>query len=130
MKNKKAVQITGNQATQHAGADRDWGTQAWLANGALTGASLALAHVIVKPQHSAEAHKHANADEVIYAIKSQVTVHVGPETFHLDAGDALTIPGGLTHRIENLGADDAEMILCYSAGHRDYVSESGASAGY
>jgi mannose-6-phosphate isomerase-like protein (cupin superfamily) len=126
----KAVHIAGDQVAQHAGTDREWGTQVWLANGALTGASLALAHVTVKPHHAAEAHKHANADEVIYAIKSQVTVHVGPETFRLNAGDALTIPGGLTHRIENLGADDAEMILCYSTGHRDYVSESGASAGY
>jgi mannose-6-phosphate isomerase-like protein (cupin superfamily) len=119
----KAVHVTGIEAAQEASSRRSWGSQMWMANGALTGASLSLAHLVVKPQHSAEAHRHANADEVIYAIKGQTVVRAGSEVFHLEAGDALTIPGGLTHQIENLGTEDAEMILTYSTGHRDYAIE-------
>jgi mannose-6-phosphate isomerase-like protein (cupin superfamily) len=119
----KAVQVTGIDVAQAASSRRSWGSQMWMANSALTGASVSLAHLVVEPQHSAETHRHANADEVIYAIKGQTTVHAGSETFHLVAGDALTIPGGLSHQIENLGTEDAEMILTYSTGHRDYVVE-------
>lgn len=41
----------------------------------------------------------------------------------LQQGDGLTILGGLTHQIENVGDEDADMVLVYSSGDRKYVAE-------
>lgn len=41
----------------------------------------------------------------------------------LQQGDGLSILGGLTHQIENVGDEDADMVLVYSSGDRKYVAE-------
>jgi quercetin dioxygenase-like cupin family protein len=75
------------------------------------GRALALARMILATGQSGEQHRHPNADEVIYLFRSNVAVSVGNETFLLQPADALTIPAGLTHRIENNSNEEAEMIL-------------------
>jgi len=79
--------------------------------------------MIITPGHSGEAHRHPNADEVIYLVKGRVDVRAGAEIFQLDATDALAIPGGLPHQIQNPGMEDAELIICYSTGDREYTPE-------
>lgn len=119
----KAVHVTANEAAKQVGSRHGWGSQVWMANRALTGTSLALARMILTVRQSAEAHRHSNADEVLYSIRGRLAVHAGSETFLLEAADALAIPAGLAHRIENVGTEDAEIILSYSTGNRDYVAE-------
>ena len=80
--------------------------------------------MILTPGRSGEAHRHPNADEVIYLVKGRVEVRAGAETFPLDATYALAIPGGLSHEIHNPGSEDAELIICYSTGDREYTPES------
>ena len=120
----KAVHISGEEKIKQPGSRSSWGTQVWMANRGLTGSSLSLTRMIVKPGQSGEAHRHPNADEVIYLIKGKVEVRAGDETFSLDATDALAIPGGLSHQIHNPGAEDAELIISYSTGEREYAPES------
>ena len=59
----------------------------------------------------------------LYLIKGRVEVRAGAETFSLDATDALAIPGGLSHQIHNSGIEDAELIISYSTGDREYAPE-------
>ena len=120
----KAVHINGNEKMKEPGSQRAWGSQAWLATRALTGSSLSLTRMILTKGQSGEPHRHANADEVIYLIKGRVQVEAGDEKFPMDATDALAIPGGLPHQIQNCGAEDAELIICYSSGDRAYARES------
>jgi mannose-6-phosphate isomerase-like protein (cupin superfamily) len=120
----RGVHIRARDAAKQAGSARAWGFQVWMANRALSGSSLSLARIILEAGHSTDSHHHPNADEVIYSIRGRVAVHAGPETFLLEAADALAIPSALAHRIENVGTDDAELILTYSTGNRDYVAES------
>ncbi|HET7213408.1 MAG TPA: cupin domain-containing protein [Terriglobia bacterium] len=119
-----AVHIKGEEKLKQPDSRRPWGSQVWLAHRALTGSSLSLTRMIVTPGHSGEAHRHPNADEVIYLIKGRVEVRAGAETFPLNATDALAIPGGLSHQIHNPGNDDAELIIAYSTGDREYTPES------
>lgn len=119
----KAIHVSATEAAKQQGARRSWGTQVWMANRAVSRSSLALARMILAPGQSGEQHRHPNADEVIYLFRGNVAVSVGNETFLLQAADALTVPGGLTHRIENISNEEAEMILAYSVGEREYVSE-------
>lgn len=119
----KAIHISGEEKLKQTGSRRAWGSQVWLATRALTGSSLSMTRMILTPGHSGEAHRHANADEVIYLVKGRVEVRAGAETFPLDATDALAIPGGLPHQIHNPGVEDAELIICYSTGDREYTPE-------
>lgn len=118
-----AVLVSGHDAAKQKGSRRDWGSQIWLANRNVSGSSLALARMVLQPGRSGEAHRHPNADEVLYLIKGQIAVQAGNERFLLQPTDALTIPGDLSHRIENIGNEDAEIILTYSTGNREYVAE-------
>jgi len=120
----RAVHISGEEKLKQPGTRRAWGSQVWLATRALTGSSLSLTRMILTPGHSGEAHRHPNADEAIYLIKGRVEVRAGAETFPLDATDALAIPGGLSHQIHNPSTEDAELIICYSSGDREYTPES------
>jgi len=120
----KAVHINGNEKMKEVGSRRAWGSQAWLATRALTGSSLSMTRMILSKGQSGEAHRHANADEVIYLVKGKVKVEAGDENFSMEATDALAIPGGLPHQIQNCGAEDAELIICYSSGDRAYAPES------
>jgi mannose-6-phosphate isomerase-like protein (cupin superfamily) len=120
LKVMKAVHVSGERKMLERGSQRAWGAQAWLATRALTGSSLSLTRMIMSAGHSAEAHQHPNADEVIYVIKGSADVSVDGKTFSLDATDALAIPAGLSHQIHNPGAQELELILCYSSGERAY----------
>jgi quercetin dioxygenase-like cupin family protein len=107
----KAVHVRAAEVANQAGSQRAWGSQVWMANHTLTGSSLALARIILAVGRLGEPHRHPNADEVIYSIKGQVAVHVGSEVFALGASDALTIPRGLSHRVENVGTESEQIGL-------------------
>jgi quercetin dioxygenase-like cupin family protein len=101
----------------------DWGSQVWLANKSLSGASLAVTRLTIHPGKLGERHRHPNADEVLILFRGKVCVHTPTEKFMLQQGDGLSILGGLTHQIENIGDEDADMVPVYSSGDRKYVAE-------
>jgi mannose-6-phosphate isomerase-like protein (cupin superfamily) len=70
---------------------------------------LAVTRLTVRPGKSCE--RHPNADEVLILFRREVCVHTPTERFVLQQGDGLTILGGLTHQIENVGDEDADMVL-------------------
>jgi quercetin dioxygenase-like cupin family protein len=118
----KAVHIPASEAEKEVTVGQ-WGSLVWMANQLLSGSSVAVARLILTARQSNERHRHPNADEVIYLFGGKVDVLVGEETTLLQSGDALTIPANLVHRIENVGSEDAEMMLSYSSGDREYVAE-------
>lgn len=118
----KAVHIPASEADK-AKKTADWGTQVWLANKSLSGAALAVTRLIIHPGKSGERHRHPGSDEVLILFRGKVCVHTPTDTFTIEQGDALSILGGLTHQIENVGDEDADMVLVYSSGERKYVAE-------
>lgn len=119
----KAVHVSGEKKMMESTSRRPWGSQVWMATRGLTGSFLSLTRMILTPGNSGEAHRHPNADEVLYVIKGKAEVRVDVETFSVDATDALAIPGGLSHQIHNPGTEDLELILCYSTGDRAYEAD-------
>lgn len=117
-----AVHVTTSEA-DNVKKSADWGSQVWLASKSLSGTSLAVTRLTIHPGKSGERHRHPNADEVLILFRGKVCVHTPPERFMLQEGDALSIPGGLSHQIENVGDEDADMVLVYSSGDRKYVAE-------
>jgi oxalate decarboxylase len=66
-----------------------------------------------------EPHWHPNADELGYCLHGQVLVtfyHTGDckQTFLVQTGEVFFIPSGALHYIQNVGKDNAELILQFS----------------
>jgi quercetin dioxygenase-like cupin family protein len=118
----KAVHVAASSAERVA-MPEDRGSEVWLANASLTGASLSVIRLLLRPGQSGGRHRHPNADEVICLFRGMVRVHTPTEAILLRPGDGLTVLAGLTHQIENVGSEDAEMSLSYSSGDRRYVAE-------
>ena len=123
----KAVHISASEAEKEKTAGQ-WGSIVWMANQLLSGSSVAVARLVLTAGQSTygqsgKKHRHPNADEVIYLFRGKVNVLVGEETTLLQPGDALTVPVNMAHRIENVGREDAEIMLSYSSGNREYVAE-------
>jgi quercetin dioxygenase-like cupin family protein len=123
----KAVHIPGSVA-ENDKIEGPWGSLVWMANQHLSGSSVAVARMILTAGQSTygqsgKKHRHPNADEVIYLFNGKVNVVVGEKSTLLQPGDAITVPANLAHRIENVGSEDAEMVLSYSSGNREYVAE-------
>jgi quercetin dioxygenase-like cupin family protein len=117
----KTIRVAADAQTVEGSGE--WGSVFRLADKALTGSSLSVLRLLLHPQHSGRKHRHANADEVIYLIRGEVQVHAGDDTQPLQPGDSLSIPADVVHQIENVGSEDAEMTISYSAGERQYTVE-------
>lgn len=75
--------------------------------------------LLMHPRTVRTPHWHANADELGYCLKgSSLVSFYGnynlKETFFVNAGEAFFIPSGFFHSIENVGENDAEIILQFS----------------
>ncbi|WP_235886257.1 cupin domain-containing protein [Paenibacillus cymbidii] len=102
----------------------EWGTLFWFADKALIGCnSLTLGRTILKPGRRNERHCHTNCDEILYVWKGKLEHSVGDASFVLNEGDTLHIPAGVFHHALNIGDEDADLMMTYSSGERDFVVE-------
>jgi quercetin dioxygenase-like cupin family protein len=111
-----------------AGAARkeeDWGSLTWLASKQIGNAEgLTLGYVVIKPGQSNPRHAHLRCEEALYLLRGRLEHTIGNRTVTLEARDTLTIPAGVFHNAVNIGAEEAEMIVAYSSGSRDFVLET------
>ena len=101
----------------------DWGRLTWLASQELTGSDLTLGRVTIKKGHANPRHAHDNCEEVLYLLKGRLRHSVGQESVVMEAGDTLAIPAGIMHHADSIGDTDADMIVAYSSGQRDFRTE-------
>lgn len=78
-----------------------------------------------------EPHWHANADELGYCTRGRALVTVFAngnvhQQFFVTAGEMFFVPSGALHAIENAGADEAEIIICFSHESPEDFGLSGA----
>ena len=104
--------------------DTSWGSLRWLANQDVGNAEgLTLGRVVIKRGQSNPRHCHPSSEEVLYLLTGRLEHTLGGETFTLGPGDVLSIPPGVFHNARSTGDEDAEMIVAYSTGKRDFVLE-------
>ncbi len=115
----KTVHVSASRAGRSESSG-PWGSLRWMANESVSKSSVAVARLTLRKGQSGEPHRHSNADEVIYLIRGKIRVHGEKNATTLEPGDALTIPAGMAHRIENVGNGISEMTLSYSSGRRTY----------
>ena len=104
--------------------DEPWGSLCWLASlpiGNVDGVTVG--RVVIEAGCSNPRHSHSNCEEVLYLLKGRLEHSVGDDAVILEAGDTLSMPASVPHNATALGDDDADMIVVYSSGRRDFQPE-------
>jgi len=104
--------------------DEDWGSLTWVAGKKLGNAErLTLGRVVIRKGAQNPRHCHPNCAEVLYLLGGKLRHTVGDEAVILEPGDALAIPAGVFHHAASIGEEDAEMIVAYDSGERQFALE-------
>lgn len=116
--------LTTAQQSQARRIDEDWGSLSWLASRPLGNVQdLTLGRVTIRKGYSNPRHAHPSCEEVLYLLSGQIEHSLGDKRFILTSGDTLSIPAGVFHDAQNIGTEDADMIVAYSSGTRDFILE-------
>jgi quercetin dioxygenase-like cupin family protein len=104
--------------------DEEWGSLNWLASKGIGNAEgVTVGRVIIKPGQSNPRHSHTTCEEVLYLLQGRLRHYAGDEAVILEAGDTLVVAPYVPHYAVNVGEEDADMIVAYSSGERDFRPE-------
>jgi mannose-6-phosphate isomerase-like protein (cupin superfamily) len=90
-------------------------------NSAIRNQSLAEARL--PPGAATTPHYHPKTEEIYYILSGEGRMTIGGETSRVRVGDAIAIPPGQTHNIENTGATTLQFLCRCAPGyeHEDTV---------
>lgn len=114
---------TNDDSTQNK-IEEDWGSLMWLASKELTNSNITVGEVHIKPGKSNPRHCHDSCEEVLYLLTGQLNHTFGDESVVMNPGDTIVIPQGMMHNAENIGNQNAVMIVSFSSGTRDFRKEN------
>ena len=113
------VRTAAQAAQDHI--DEGWGSLNWLASQPIGNAQgVTVGRVTIKPGQTNPRHLHTTCEEVLYLLRGRLKHFCGEEWVILEAGDTLTVPADVPHYAVNVGEEDADMIVAYSSGTRDF----------
>lgn len=82
------------------------------------------------PGKEIDAHRHPNADEILFLQTGTARVHLGDSEKVVHAGATVFIPAGTWISATNIGADSIHMVAIFSApGFEDFMREVSALEG-
>ena len=70
-----------------------------------------LAEEMLPPGHAVTAHHHRQIEEIYYIVAGSGLMTVGDEVCEVEAGDAVYVPRGHRHTLENTGSEPIKLIL-------------------
>ncbi len=121
-----SASFRSNADSTGSSSRHDWGSLTWMANEELTQtAGITLGRTVIRPGKCNPRHCHPNCEEVLYLMKGQLRHSVGDRLIDMRAGDTISIPAGVYHNAVNTGTEDADMIVAFSSGKRDFQLEAG-----
>lgn len=89
-----------------------------------------LAEETLPPGAAVGRHYHTETEEIYYILSGAGRMTVGAEAREVSAGDAVYIPRGSTHTLENTGPEPMTILLvcgpAYSVADHNFVAPSGA----
>ncbi len=105
--------------------NKNWGQLKWFANHELGNSkNMTVGMCILKPGKSNPKHSHPNCSEVLHVIQGRILHTFGRnEEIELNKGDTITIPKNYSHRAENIGHEDAVLLISFSTGKRETKGE-------
>ncbi len=76
-----------------------------------------LAEATVPPRTSTDAHYHPMSEEIYYILEGTATMVLGDRSFLVRPGDAIAIPPGIVHWLDNAGFVPLRLLCCCSPGY-------------
>ena len=77
-------------------------------------AAQSLAEATLEPGQSTERHYHRATEEIYLVTKGSGLMEVDGDTRAVRPGDAILIPAGAWHTLENNGSSDLRILCCCS----------------
>jgi mannose-6-phosphate isomerase-like protein (cupin superfamily) len=71
-----------------------------------------LAEATLEVEQATERHYHRVSEEIYFVLKGQGRMEVDGETTHVRPGDAVLIPPGAWHTLENNGTSELRILCC------------------
>ena len=71
-----------------------------------------LAEATLEPGEATERHYHRAAEEIYFVLKGSGSMEVDGDTRHVRPGDAVLIPAGAWHTLENDGSSELRILCC------------------
>ena len=71
-----------------------------------------LAESTLEVEQATERHYHRASEEIYFVLKGQGKLEVDGETTHVRPGDAVLIPAGAWHQLENNGTSELRILCC------------------
>jgi mannose-6-phosphate isomerase-like protein (cupin superfamily) len=71
-----------------------------------------LAEATLEPGQATERHYHRASEEIYFVLKGQGEMELDGETRFLRPGDAVLIPPGAWHTLENNGTSELRILCC------------------
>ena len=71
-----------------------------------------LAEATLEVEQATERHYHRVAEEIYFVLKGQGRMEVDGEVKHVRPGDAVLIPAGAWHQLENNGTSELRILCC------------------
>src|SRR3954470_24584706 len=98
----------------------------WVAGRRASGArELTVGLTTIGPATGSPLHRHPNCEEVLHLLRGEIDQIVeGMAPLRMRAGDSVTIPRDVRHCAINVGSDDAEMVVIFSAPERVTIIEA------
>jgi mannose-6-phosphate isomerase-like protein (cupin superfamily) len=86
-----------------------------------------LAEEILPPGHAVTPHHHREIEEIYYIVSGRGLMTVGDETREVEAGDAVYVPRGHRHTLENTGAQPITLLVACGPAffYEDEIKEAG-----
>jgi quercetin dioxygenase-like cupin family protein len=102
----------------------DWGSLTWVANEKLTASmGVTVGRVVIRKGMNNPRHCHPTCEEVLYLLKGRLKHSIGDAWVDMAPGDTISVPAGVYHNALSVGDEDADMIVAYSSGRRDFLLE-------
>jgi mannose-6-phosphate isomerase-like protein (cupin superfamily) len=71
-----------------------------------------LAEATLEPGQASERHYHARTEEIYFLLEGEGEMEVDGERRHVSPGDAVLIPAGAWHQLENNGTSELRILCC------------------
>jgi quercetin dioxygenase-like cupin family protein len=99
------------------------------ARGAETGGTMTVLETVVTPGDGPPLHVHRTDDEAIYILEGEIDFRVDDDVCENRPGSFVFVPRGTPHTFQNVGSDDARMLLIFTPAGIERLFESAAAAG-
>ena len=77
-------------------------------------AEQSLAEATLEPDQATERHYHRSTEEIYFVLKGSGRMEVDGDTRTVRRGDAVLIPQGAWHTLENNGSSELRILCCCS----------------